>query len=124
MQGHLDEDLHEPLVEAPDRNTGSNQNRQPSARTEETSVPTTINVPYAASNKRPYIIPQYDPTNSFSGHETTASTSWPRKTNENLGISAAAARLDIWVSGAYTIVAALTIMQGFGIMLHFSITSG
>ncbi|KDO23628.1 hypothetical protein SPRG_11074 [Saprolegnia parasitica CBS 223.65] len=114
MQG-LDDEFHEPLVDAPPRVSPA------SAPTTAgyADAPKQVNVPYGPSTA--YTVPQYDPSDAYAGMEHGGS-SWPRgKTTSDR--SALGARLDVWVSGIYTVVAALTIMQGFGIMLHFSLSA-
>ncbi|CAK4068879.1 unnamed protein product [Aphanomyces euteiches] len=110
MHGQNEDDLKEPLVEE------GQTVRMPM----EKPVPTkSINVPYAQSaGPNPYAVPQYDPSDSFSGNWPEAPTAATRSNLSPLG-----ARLDVWVSGLYTVVAGLTVIQGFGIMLHMSLSS-
>ncbi|OQR88637.1 nuclear transcription factor Y subunit [Thraustotheca clavata] len=112
----LDDEFHEPLVEAPTRVSPS---KAPSgAAYKEASKQ--INVPYGPSTA--YAVPEYDPTDaSYTGMEH--GSSWPRGGRTTTDRSVLLSRLDVWVSGIYTIVAALTIIQGFGIMLHFTLSS-
>ncbi|KAF0717186.1 Aste57867_2449 [Aphanomyces stellatus] len=115
MHGHMEDGLKEPLVDESARQ--SPQRKAPEG-------PKAINVPYVAGpseGPNPYAVPQYDPSDSFSGHDS----SWPQSTATaaRSNLSPLGARLDVWVSGVYTIVAGLTVIQGFGIMLHMSLTA-
>ncbi|RHY11813.1 hypothetical protein DYB36_011186 [Aphanomyces astaci] len=118
MHGHVDDNsLKAPLVDE----------SAPAAagpKKHDSSLPVgTANVPYVASvpagGPNPYAVPQYDPSDSFSGHES----GWPQANNSRSNLSPLGARLDVWVSGIYTIVAGLTVIQGFGILLHLSLSS-
>jgi hypothetical protein len=68
-------------------------------------------LPYAAPNVHPYAVPEYDSNPSYgnSGWAFEKMSDGPKGIN-----------IDIVFSGMYTFAAALTIIQGFAMMVHFS----
>ncbi|ETV99796.1 hypothetical protein H310_07842 [Aphanomyces invadans] len=117
MHGHVDDNsLETPLV---DESAPAIAGRIPneSLTMKSGHAPCAVAAPSAGPN--PYAVPQYDPSDSFSGHEA----GWPRPSMARSNLSPLGSRLDVWVSGIYTVVAGLTMIQGFGILLHLNLTS-
>ncbi|DBA03670.1 TPA: hypothetical protein N0F65_006849 [Lagenidium giganteum] len=72
-------------------------------------------LPYSAPNVHPYAVPQYQP-DYYGGNKTT----WgPHHLNESSGIPT----IDIVFSGMYTLAAAFTMIQAFGMLIHFTFAS-
>lgn len=73
--------------------------------------------PYAAPNVHPYAVPQYQP----QGYGGGSGNGWGDGQDEGSGHYAIT--VDIVVSGMYTLAAAFTIIQGFGMLIHFTYAS-
>ncbi|POM73198.1 3-hydroxyisobutyrate dehydrogenase [Phytophthora palmivora] len=71
-------------------------------------------LPYAAPNVHPYAVPQYQP----QGYGGGAGNGWGGQDEENGGDQGIT--VDIVFSGMYTLAAAFTIIQGFGMLIHFT----
>ncbi|CAH0479362.1 unnamed protein product [Peronospora belbahrii] len=70
-------------------------------------------MPYAAPNVHPYALPQYNQSQEYG---ETSRNGWGRgQDEENRGIT-----VDIVFSGMYTLAAAFTIIQGFGMLTYFT----
>lgn len=78
-------------------------------------------LPYAAPNVHPYAVPQYQPQ-SYAGNGSGWGDAPDHQPYENG--SGQAATIDIVFSGMYTLAAALTIVQGFGMLIHSTFASG
>ncbi|GMF44588.1 unnamed protein product [Phytophthora fragariaefolia] len=72
-------------------------------------------LPYAAPNVHPYAVPQYQP----QGYGGGAGTAWGGGQDEENG-GDQGITVDIVFSGMYTLAAAFTIIQGFGMLIHFT----
>ncbi|RLN87953.1 hypothetical protein BBJ28_00006974 [Nothophytophthora sp. Chile5] len=78
-------------------------------------------LPYAAPNVHPYAVPQYQPQGYGGGN----GNGWGSGQDEGFesggehGIT-----VDIVFSGMYTLAAAFTIIQGFGMLIHFTYAAG
>lgn len=115
-----DEELKQPLVDQeaprPESSPGGNRvMRSPvdaGAEEEKEEPPRSQKLPYAAPNVHPYAVPQYQP----QGYGGGAGTGWGAPQDEDeQGLT-----VDIVFSGMYTLAAAFTIIQGFGMMIHFT----
>ncbi|KAF4041967.1 hypothetical protein GN244_ATG05793 [Phytophthora infestans] len=71
-------------------------------------------LPYAAPNVHPYAVPQYQP----QGYGGGAGNGWGGGQEEESGDQGLT--VDIVFSGMYTLAAAFTIIQGFGMLIHFT----
>lgn len=87
-------------------------------------------LPYAAPNVHPYAVPQYQPHiyGGGAGRDTNASGGgggggWGTSYEPSYD-DARSSNIDIAVSGMYTLAAALTIIQGFGMLVLFSYSAG
>lgn len=76
-------------------------------------------MPYAAPNVHPYAVPQYQ----AQGYGGGAGNGWGRGQDEESG-GDQGITVDIVFSGMYTLAAAFTIIQGFGMLIHFTYASG
>ncbi|CAH0485075.1 unnamed protein product [Peronospora farinosa] len=72
-------------------------------------------MPYAAPNVHPYALPQYQPRE----YGESAGNYWGGGQDEESG-SDHGIIVDIVFSGMYTLAAAFTIIQGFGMLIHFT----
>ncbi|GLD92928.1 hypothetical protein PINS_up001520 [Pythium insidiosum] len=72
--------------------------------------------PYSAPNVHPYAVPQYEP-NAYGGR----GGGWGGR--EPLVDQSRIPTIDIVFSGMYTLAAALTIIQGFGMLIHFTLAA-
>ncbi|TMW63202.1 hypothetical protein Poli38472_002143 [Pythium oligandrum] len=72
-------------------------------------------LPYAAPNVHPYAVPQYQP-NAYGGR----GGGWG---GDQVFDQSRIPAIDIIFSGMYTLAAALTVIQGFGMLIQFSIAS-
>ncbi|KAK1930891.1 putative 3-hydroxyisobutyrate dehydrogenase-like 1 [Phytophthora citrophthora] len=70
--------------------------------------------PYSAPNVHPYAVPQYQP----QGYGGGAGDGWGREQDDDTGEQGIT--VDIVFSGMYTLAAAFTIIQGFGMLIHFT----
>ncbi|KAG1685261.1 hypothetical protein DVH05_010754 [Phytophthora capsici] len=125
-----EEELKQPLVAqeaSPPRpgSAGSNRTmRNPpvdaGAEEEKEEAPRTQGIypqqklPYAAPNVHPYAVPQYQP----QGYGGGAGDGWGRGQDDENGEQGIT--VDIVFSGMYTLAAAFTIIQGFGMLIHFT----
>ncbi|OWZ21304.1 3-hydroxyisobutyrate dehydrogenase [Phytophthora megakarya] len=125
-----DEELKQPLVDqeeaSPQRPGSAGSNRMmrnppvdAGAEEEKEEAPRSQGVrpqkhPYAAPNVHPYAVPQYQP----QGYGGGAGNGWGRQNDENEGEQGIT--VDIVFSGMYTLAAAFTIIQGFGMLIHFT----
>ncbi|TDH65410.1 hypothetical protein CCR75_002018 [Bremia lactucae] len=69
---------------------------------------------YTAPNVHPYAVPQYDPQ-GYGGGPANVWGGDQKMENGEQG-----SMVDIVFSGMYTLAAALTIIQGFGMLIHFT----
>jgi hypothetical protein len=76
-------------------------------------------LPYAAPNVHPYAVPQYEPS-AYGG----GGNGWGNGPQENGSDQSRIPTIDIVFSGMYTLAAVLTIFQGFGMLIRFSLPSG
>lgn len=76
-------------------------------------------LPYAAPNVHPYAVPQYQPNIYGVGN---GNSGWGGAQNRSDG-NDSTATIDIVFSGMYTLAAAFTILQGFGMLIHFTCAS-
>ncbi|CEG42429.1 Golgi apparatus membrane protein TVP15 [Plasmopara halstedii] len=74
-------------------------------------------LPYAALNIHPYAVPQYQPQ-GYGGGSTSGWGGGQDDESEEKSIT-----VDIVFSGMYTLAAALTIIQGFGMLIYFTYAS-
>ncbi|GMF13461.1 unnamed protein product [Phytophthora lilii] len=79
----------------------------------------TQKLPYAAPNVHPYAVPQYQP----QGYGGGAGNGWGGGQEEENG-GDQGITVDIVFSGMYTLAAAFTIIQGFGMLVHFTYSAG
>ena len=77
-------------------------------------------IPYAAPNVHPYAIPQYQPREYG---ENAGGNCWGGGQDEE-SEGDQAIIVDIVFSGMYTLAAAFTIIQGFGMLIHFTYAAG
>jgi hypothetical protein len=78
-------------------------------------------LPYSAPNVHPYAVPQYQPS-GYTGNGSGWGVAGQDQPYENG--SGQAATIDIVFSGMYTLAAALTVIQGFGMLIYFTFASG
>ncbi|KAH7476945.1 hypothetical protein PRIC1_000957 [Phytophthora ramorum] len=93
---------------------GAEEEKEEAPRSQGTR-PQQQKLPYAAPNVHPYAVPQYQP----QGYGGGAGNGWGGGQDEesagDQGIT-----VDIVFSGMYTLAAAFTIIQGFGMLIHFT----
>lgn len=76
-------------------------------------------LPYAAPNVHSYAVPQYQPNIYGVGNGSGGWGGAQNRSYDNDSI----ATIDIVFSGMYTLAAAFTIIQGFGMLIHFTFAS-
>jgi hypothetical protein len=77
--------------------------------------------PYAAPNVHPYAVPQYEP-NAYGGR---GNAGWGGGGgHEGMFDQSRIPTIDIVFSGMYTLAAALTILEGFGMLIYSSFLGG
>ena len=97
--------------------TAYDQDGEEEEKNEGARAPKRHDLPYSAPNVHPYAVPQYD--QSIYGDDATSP--WG---SDSVGDHSRGATIDIVFSGMYTLAAALTIIQGFAMMVHFTFASG
>lgn len=75
-------------------------------------------LPYAAPNVHPYAVPQYQP-NAYGNDSGSAAGGWGNSHEQSYD-DTRSSNIDLAVSGMYTLAAAFTIIQGFGMLIHFT----
>lgn len=76
-------------------------------------------LPYAAPNVHPYAVPQYQPRGYGGDEHSNAHGGWATSSEPPFD-DGRGSSIDIAVSGMYTLAAALTVIQGFGMLVVFT----
>jgi hypothetical protein len=104
---------------APPVDAGAEEEKEDAPRSQEMRTPPQQKLPYAAPNVHPYAVPQYQP----QGYGGGTGNGWGGgQDEENVGDQGVT--VDIVFSGMYTLAAAFTIIQGFGMLIHFTYAAG
>lgn len=99
---------------------GAEEEKDDAAKAQRQRQPKQAPLPYAAPNVHPYAVPQYEASGyGGGGGWGAAGADQPYE-----GGGSQAATIDIVFSGMYTLSAALTVIQGFGMLIHFTYASG
>jgi len=74
-------------------------------------------LPYAAPNVHPYAVPQYQ--SNVYGDSGGGNGGWGASHEQSYD-DERGSNIDLAVSGMYTLAAAFTVIQGFGMLIHFT----
>ncbi|KAG6613644.1 putative 3hydroxyisobutyrate dehydrogenase [Phytophthora cinnamomi] len=107
------------MMRNPPVDAGAEEEKEEVPRGQGFRPPLPQKLPYAAPNVHPYAVPQYQPQGYGGGGAPTGWGGGQGEENEgDQGIT-----VDIVFSGMYTLAAAFTIIQGFGMLIHFNYAS-
>lgn len=76
-------------------------------------------LPYAAPNVHPYAVPQYQ-SNIYGDRDGDNGNGGWGASHEQSYDDGRGSNIDLAVSGMYTLAAAFTVIQGFGMLIHFT----